>query len=369
MWHYRPGSLYRAVFDCPTCNPPYETIVDETGYLNRGACPPQCYPQIDVFVAGGSVLQGIGVPSVVEGVRSRIPLRFWNLSSRAYGPRQKVDALLTYAVPHAPRWLVVEFYAGDTLAQAIRDDVCLHGDGHRCRYNRPAVERRLAQHPVYATMFDVRTDRWARVLDYTTENLTLATTRYVFDTMKSVVKHPGNAFHTLDQIGSRFQARRENAPPAIGQIAVAPWLAVGGSLPAPVRPGQWPTFVSAGLAVTQREYERLATALTQQATPPAVILLYNPTPYEIYRLRGMELDPRAEQLYPVQREALRAFAGEHGWHFLDLTEPLRHSVRRGDAWLDVWLFGEIDQSHWSPEGTAIVAEVLATELSKILRSN
>ena len=27
-WHYRPGSSHRAVFDCPTCYPPFEATVD-----------------------------------------------------------------------------------------------------------------------------------------------------------------------------------------------------------------------------------------------------------------------------------------------------------------------------------------------------
>jgi len=80
---------------------------------------------------------------------------------------------------------------------------------------------------------------------------------------------------------------------------------------------------------------------------------------------GIDLNPRAEQLYAMQQEALRAFAHTQGWHFLDLTEPLRGVVREGK----VWLYGHYDQSHWSLRGTAMVAEVLATELAKIVRVN
>jgi hypothetical protein len=358
MWHYRPGSRYRAFFDCPTCNPPYEAIVDQTGYLNQAPCPPQCYPQIDVFVAGDGVLQGSGVASVVEELRRHIPLRLWNLSLHAYGPRQKIDALLTWAVPHTPRWLVVEFYAGNDLAEAIRDDVCEHDGDFSCRYDGPAVERRLAQHPLYAPMFEVRNDLWTRLADYGRKNLTLATTRYMFDTMKGVLKQPrktsGAAVARREVTnGSLWRpakpaspSRGPKLPPSVTQIAIAPWLARAATTPAPVRQGQGPAYVRAGLAVSEHEYERLMTTLAQKAKPPEVILFYNPAPYEVYRLLGMELDPRAEELYPVQREALRIFAQKH-----------------------VWLYGEYDQSHWSREGTAIVAEVLATELSTILRSN
>src|SRR5262245_9855287 len=368
MWRYRPGSRYRATFDCPTCNPPHEAIVDQTGYLNQASCPPQCYPQIDVFVAGDSVLQGMGVPSVVEELRSHIPLRFWNLSLQAYGPRQKIDALLTWAVPHTPRWLVVEFYAGNDVAEAIRDDVCQPGADFTCRYDRTAVERRLAQHPLYASMFAVRNDLWTRMADYATKNLTLAVTRHMFDAMKAALKQPRKTLgvavaRPATKAASPSLARK--LPPSVTQIAIDPWLALGASPPAALREGEEPAYVRAGLTVTQREYERLTTALAQRVTPPAVILLYNPAPYEVYRLLGMELNPRAEQLYPVQRQALRVFAHKHGWYFLDLTEPLRRIVQRSN----VWLYGEYDQSHWSREGTAIVAEVLTTELSTILRSN
>jgi hypothetical protein len=61
----------------------------------------------------------------------------------------------------------------------------------------------------------------------------------------------------------------------------------------------------------------------------------------------------------------RAFAHTQGWHFLDLTEPLRAAVQDGE----IWLYCYYDQSHWSPQGTAIAAEMLAAELLKIIRGN
>src|SRR5215510_14177916 len=80
-WHFHPGSRYRFTFDCATCNMPYEVTVDETGYLNQPPGLMQRYQQIDLFLAGDSMLQGTGVPSVVERLRLQIPLRMWNLAS------------------------------------------------------------------------------------------------------------------------------------------------------------------------------------------------------------------------------------------------------------------------------------------------
>ena len=186
-WHYRPGSLYRATFDCATCNEPYEVRVDETGYLNRQPGLMQSHQQIDLFLAGDSVLQGMGVPSVVEWLRAQIPLRMWNLSIQAYSPRQKISALIAYALPKQPRWLIVEFYAGNDLPEEIRNDVCESTGDFRCRYSEPEVRRRLAQHPVYRTIFDVgaaSTDIFATFADAATHNLTLATTRYLINALK-----------------------------------------------------------------------------------------------------------------------------------------------------------------------------------------
>src|SRR5262249_55052041 len=159
---------------------------------------------------------------------------------------------------------------------------------YRCRYNRPTLARLFAHHPLYGTLFDVRTDAWARLADYTTENLTLATTRYLVDTLKGALKQP---LTTLDN-AVRGEAAAQTAPPrgALGaggpgwappppfpQIALVLWFRAGGrgAAPAPVREGQWLAYVHAGLAATHHQYERLGAALAGRADPPAVILLYN----------------------------------------------------------------------------------------------
>jgi hypothetical protein len=64
----------------------------------------------------------------------------------------------------------------------------------------------------------------------------------------------------------------------------------------------------------------------------------------------------------VQRQTLREFAQIHDWRFLDLTEPLRQAVQAQK----VWLYGKYDKLHWSPQGTAVVAPILAAELSNII---
>jgi hypothetical protein len=303
----------------------------------------------------------------------------WNLSVAAYGPRQKISTLLTYALPKAPKWLVVEFYAGNDVSDAIRDDVCQSEGDFRCRFNEPEVQWRIVHRPIYATMFEVPTDIWARLAYYSAENLTLATTQYLVDALKGRLKQQ---FTTLaDDLSSRdgvapLSLPRENseagapAPvrdvaPAITQITIPPRLAMAGLFPAPVREGQWLAYGQAGLEATQQQYERLVAALAGSAHPAAIILLYNPAPYEVYRGIGMGLNRRTDQISTLQREVLSTFAKTHGWHFLDLTEPLREIVRDRE----IWLYGRYDLGHWSPQGTTIVANMLATELLKIMHNH
>jgi hypothetical protein len=129
-----------------------------------------------------------------------------------------------------------------------------------------------------------------------------------------------------------------------------------------VRQGQQLAYLNAGLALTQQSYERLVTKLDGMVQRPTVILLYNPTAYEIYREMWVDPDPEADLTSAFLRDALGAFAHKQGWRFLDLTEPLGRRVQASK----VWLFGRYDKGHWSHDGTAVVASVLAVELMKIL---
>jgi hypothetical protein len=344
-WHYRPGSLYRATFDCPTCNEPYEVQVDETGYLNRQRDLFQSQQQIALFLAGDSVLQGIGMPSVLEWVRAQIPLHMWNLSIQAYGPRQKINALITYALPKQPRWLIVEFYAGNDLLEEVRNDICESMGDFRCRYNNHTLTRLIARHPVYRTIFDVGerpSSFFEAFKDASTHNLTLATTRYVVGTLKAALR---------ERLGT------ETAPAAQRHDEM---MRTGP--PFQVRQGQWLAYLQNGLGLAQKSYEVLVAKLEGMEHRPTVILLYHPTPYEVYRDMRYNLGPKTGQSSAFMREGLGSFAHGHGWRFLDLTEPLRQEVLPRN----IWLYGQYDKTHLSPQGTPVFAAVLARELAKIM---
>ena len=179
-------------------------------------------------------------------------------------------------------------------------------------------------------------------------------TRHVVEATKSAIKRGANppppAPHSSKHVVSP-KGRGDGEGHTI-------WAAGLPFPPTAVREGRWDDWLAAGMAATLRQYERLPMMLDGVHPKPTVILLYNPTPYEVYRGVWIDRDPESDRSLAWTRDSLIAFARAHRWQFLDLTKPLRHAVEARQA----WLFGRDDITHWSPEGSAIVGEVLADEL-------
>jgi hypothetical protein len=95
---------------------------------------------------------------------------------------------------------------------------------------------------------------------------------------------------------------------------------------------------------------------------PAVILLYNPSAYEIYRDIRVKRDPKYDEISAFQIEAQRSYAKKNGWILLDLTDPLRNKLQENK----LWIYGRYDAQHWSHSGTVIVADVLTAELLRVI---
>jgi hypothetical protein len=102
--------------------------------------------------------------------------------------------------------------------------------------------------------------------------------------------------------------------------------------------------------------------VARMASKPQVILLYNPTPYELYRDILIDRNADYDRVGEFLRDTQRAFTQKHGWVFLDLTAPLRHELEASK----MWLYGRYDLTHWSLQGTILVSSVLRTELLKVI---
>jgi hypothetical protein len=361
VWNYQPGSTHQWTYDCPTCNQPYRFVVDDTGFLNRPVGLLADSQRIDMFIAGDSVLQGLGVPSFVELIRDQMPVTMWNLSISGYGPRQKISAILAYALDKRPQWLVVEFYARNDVSDAVSAEICRETEDFRCLHSPSEIPYRLMHHPIYREHVNESPDLFRTFQYYASQNLTLEVTRVTIETLRSALKYgvmAGIYGHSPadDEDGAQDVMRTTAiqdqhkpvflASPTNTRIDHHTWLA----------------WVSVGMAQVHAEYRRLAEALAPMPHKPTVVLLYNPTPYELYRDLTSARNPAYDEAAAFQREAQRAFAAEHGWVFLDPSEPLRQAIQEGS----LWLYGRFDPSHWSLDGTKVAAQVLKTELLRVM---
>jgi len=329
-----------------TCDKLYEVVVDETGYLNQPLGLMESSAQVDLFLAGDSVTQGYGVSSVIELLREKIHIKMWNLSISGYGPRQKINALITYALPKHPKWLIVEFFSGNDIPDVMGEEACERVNDFRCRFNSSEVWRAFLSHPQYGSMLDVESNK-LEPLDFYFENyFTLAVTRYLMDRIKGAVRD--------------VVVGKKNHESSLARPIIYPATAN-----LPIRPERFANWTIAGMAATQRHYERLVTKLAEKEIKPTVILLYDPSSYEIYRDILLDRIPKYDQASEIQLEALRSFAEKNGWIFLDLTTHLRSKLKENT----IWLYGLSDGIHWSLTGTAFVADVLAVELLKVIRQN
>jgi hypothetical protein len=349
-YNLKPGSIYRETYDCNECNPRYEVVVDETGYLNRQGGLLKNNDRIDLFLAGDSVMQGIGVPGVLEFVKDEIPVTMWNISMAGYGPRQKVNAAMAYALPKKPRWLIVEFFSGNDVTDAIESEVCCGNGNFRSVMNKLRIRRRLSSNPVFASMVSVSMERFELFDDYVEESLTLAMSRYSIDRLKSLLRP------TLvpTDYSTEYSAVPSKAQPLV--------VSVPATTDYYLKPGQRLQWAQAGMIETHKQYRRLVARIAELETKPVVILLYDPAGYEIYRDILVDRQPEYDQVCEFQIEAQRAFAEANGWRFIDLTSPLRTKLDKNTF----WIYGRHDSTHWSHQGTAFVAKAMAEELRKVM---
>ena len=358
-WHYKPGSVYRAIYDCVKCNLPYETIVDTTGYINRQYDLTK--DPIDMFMAGDSVLEGVGTPSIVEFLNELLQIKIWNLSSNNYGPRQKANALITYALPHHPKWIVIEFYAANDIGDTAITESCSSTGTFHCLFTVSDRQRALLNHPILSSMVDkskLPVNAGDIFGDYVENSFTLAVTRYVVDKVKGRIKgmvSRSSQELTNDNEGMAGSGRKRLVLSKVSQP--------GEYLLSRIIPGKRFDWLNRGMQRSYEQYDRLAAEISKIHPPPSVILLYNPSAYEIYRAIAVDSDSDNDRVSEFQRHAIRDYTEKRRWKFIDLTSSLQDEVRRTGT----WIYGEYDRVHWSTEGTKTVASVLAREFARIMK--
>lgn len=337
FYRRQPGSAHRSAYDHAS-TPTFDTRVDQLGYLN-GETSEQAESRAgEVFITGGSVLQGVGRPGVIPSIRPQLASRLISLAAGGYGPRQKTEALRRVGLPRRPSWLVLEFFSGNDASEALTDDLCERaGRDYTCTFDLPFLEWALyadAEYRGFARKGAAGDAVMRRLRRVKSDWLPLAVGARLARDVKSAVR-----------AGS--QERRQAALP--DQAVAGPDYAPG----VPVEPAQRLAWITRGLEMTTRLYDGLL-AETQGTT--RLLLLYDPSAYEVYRdiLPAEMVSPESDAIAALQRSTVRAYAQTRGVPLCDMTDAFRDRVRRGER----QLFGRYDGVHWSAEGQRIAGDIL-----------
>lgn len=337
-----PGSVVRSRRDRQNTGPEFETVADSTGYVNETSEPDQ---PADIYISGGSVIEGVGTPSLVAELRSRLgSYRVRALSAGNYSPRQKTRALEQFALSARPRAVVIEFHAGTDASTSLEDEICeANGFDYQCRFDIELMSRSFATSPL-AGMGDFGGDDPAmdRIAEIRSTSLTLALTSAIATNLRGFVEWSPMS-HRVSRIDGEAVDRPGAVHFRIHDDARLDWNAKG-------------------LAVASRHWSRLADSCASAGVQ--MILLYHPTAYEIYReiLSGEIVDAMSDRLSAQQRSYLRQWSDQHQVRFVDLTEAFRERVKRGDR----GLFGRNDGTHWTEKGRQIAADVFADAIQRAM---
>lgn len=254
-----------------------------------------------------------------------------------------------FAWPKRPRWLVLEFYAGNDASEIIEDAICgKRRRDYTCRFDFTEMARGLSQEPEFAGMGDFGdfSPVMESVRAMRSDSLTLALGTGIAQKARRALAALGGTSSTSYGLGRRLD----------GQAVTLP-----GFTHYPIFPSRHLDWIKRGLDLTLQTYE----SFRDEAGPRGahLLLLYNPTSYEIYRevLPDGQRDPLADEISRIQRQTLEQYAKEKGLAFCDLTDEFRAKVRQGVR----GMFGHYDGTHWSQEGTHVAGQLIVACLGRL----
>tara|TARA_B100001123_G_scaffold448991_1_gene612423 strand:- start:3228 stop:4697 length:1470 start_codon:yes stop_codon:yes gene_type:complete len=347
-----PGSVHRSRYDSGKGDL-YEVEVDETGFLNKNR---EFYNEtdvIDVFISGDSVLQGVGMPSCVERIKGELAPEYkvWNLSTGSYAARQKVNALITFGLPKKPKYLIIDFYSGNDASEANEDYIIeLYKKTFEARFSVSEMKMLFERNSEFSNLVGVSNNKLYVTLSQLRANsLTLSMTRYLF---------LSNLFRLNQLIEPELQT--ESVQPNFTFPAYTKY-------PLSEEKETHRKWIELGMKNTLRNYVKLIREAGSVEDPPKIILLYNPTSYEIYEGVKIDADSKHSFAAKLQQKILEEFSKKNGIIFINLLPRFRELIGRPGSKTD--LYGIHDSTHWSKEGTNIAGAIIAKELKSILMSN
>lgn len=321
-------------------------IADETGYLNQNAGYYSQHETIDIFFTGDSVIQGAGMPSVVEFLKKRSKSSIWIQAIGSYSPRQKVQSLIDFSIKKNPQLMIIDFSSSDA-SESIEDYICeKYSLGFRGRFHFKTLRNLLLKIAPYKDF--LRPERTSWLYDH---SVSYRACYQIKNNIQLLLRKRALA------------AAEKNIPAVDSKENSNPLSSITMSKPAyahfNLKEERRISWVKEGMALTLVEYKRLLSKIDHRGIK--VMVLYNPSAYEVYRdvLPKDLVDETADKIYLYQKAILMNFCKENSVIYFDLTEGLRQYASK-----DCYIYGKNEGTHWSKTGTLYVADIIAEFLSK-----
>lgn len=337
FYRRKPGYISKQRYET---FPEISRIVDETGFLNDNVGWYDKNERIPIFISGDSIIQGVGMSSVVESLKkSGFPI--WNLSMGSYSPVQKVQAVKEFALSKKPKLIIIEFCAGNDVSEAIEDSLCeRYGYDYNGRFHMKTIYELISKTAPYNDFY---------VKDKSIRGF-LRNNSVTYNILKSLK-------YSLKNLSYFKIVFHENSEPEKS------FLQIPVSHPAyahlPIKENKRLLWAQEGMKMTLDEYVKLLSAINLKTTK--LVILYNPTTYEIYRhvLPEERIDAVSDSISNFQRETLKEFCNTHQIIFWDITEQLQNISAAGRK-----ISGYIDSVHWTKDGREEVFAILRRLVQK-----
>lgn len=317
-WSGRPPSDIEHGYSMPpSLHEPITFTYDESGYRNES--PPDVAHVVllgDSYVEGSYVSDEQTVARQLEKLLDRPVI---NLGVAGYGPMQELIVLRRDAVKYRPRVAVVFFFEGNDLY----DDEAFENAQLAAA---PSVDETLSDARGFA-----RNDSWRR------RSFSRAVLLRLRRWANPVVASQAPYFGFLQVPGQN----RDKV--YFADYAAVPW-------------SDW----------VEERWNRAETTLERavvfgRENGIQVLLVFVPIKFRVYRslLEVPAGNPaRSWTVWPI-RDRFAEFCDSNDVICIDLTDPFVQAASRG-----AMPYSAVD-SHWSREGHALVAELLATELRDV----
>jgi hypothetical protein len=356
LWVTMPGQIVTMTVDHRDAGSVKRVSMDWKGFCNPSDRNDSAY-RVDILTVGDSFTwcMGIGADETwTSGIAKITNLRTYNLSRPAIGLHEYLQLLKAFGVEMGPRVVVMSFYEGNDLRDALRfrafaDVTLLAGQPPSQAARTPQSAKQSHLGRLYFWILN----GWVGRSSYAANTLMIAV-NHLYQRLKSDGAAEGKGRERRSGINFRYRL-------VFGSAEVA--FNLDNADQDEVRSARSLADDDSVLSLLDAPLESFAGLARRHAFLP--VLVYSPSAHTAYADQVLFADPALapllERFSDIQRAYLRRKSTALGLVFIDLTPALRRSAVELGA-RDLLYFPV--NLHYTQRGHSVVAGVIVDELRR-----